>query len=188
MKRSDKVFSQLRHLFPGHGSGSLVYSLILLLFFSACGYRLAGSARKLPGGVQSIAIPTFKNQTRQFKIEQQFTAAVLKEFTLRTNVPVSSSESGAEAVLQGEIRYLNASPVSFGSDAFASAFLVTVQIAVRLVRVKDGSIIWENPDFIYRGQYVLNSKVTEFFSEENAAVDRMARGFAASLASTILTR
>jgi hypothetical protein len=83
---------------------------------------------------------------------------------------------------------LNASPVSFGSDAFASTFLVTVQIAVRLVRVKDGSIIWENPDFIYRGQYVLNSKVTEFFSEENAAVDRMAQGFAASLASTILTR
>jgi hypothetical protein len=188
LKSSSKVFSQLRQLFSGQRSGGFRCSLVLLLFFSACGYRIVGSARTLPGGIKSLAIPTFKNQTRQFKIEQQFTAAVLKEFTLRTKVPVNSSERGAEAVLQGEIRYLNASPVSFGSDAFATAFLVTVQIAVRLVRVRDGSIIWENPDFIYRGQYVLNSKVTEFFSEENAAVDRMAQGFAASLASTILTR
>ena len=188
MKSSSKVFSQLWRPFPGQRAGGFLCSLTLLLFFSACGYRIVGSAKKLPGGIQSLAIPAFKNQTRQFKVEQRFTAAVLKEFTLRTHIPVGSNESGAEAVLQGEIRYLNASPVSFGSDAFATAFLVTVQIAVRLVRAKDGSIIWENPDFIYRGQYVLNSKVTEFFSEENAAVDRMAQGFAASLASTILTR
>jgi hypothetical protein len=188
LKSANKVFSQLRKQMPAPGTGGFLGCLILLLLLPACGYHIAGSARNLPGGIKSLAIPTFKNQTREFKIEQQFTAAVLKEFTLRTRVPVSSSESGAEAVLQGEILSLQASPVSFGSDAFATAFLVTVQIAVRLVRVKDGSIIWENPDFVYRGQYVLNSKVTEFFSEENAAVDRMASGFAASLASTILAR
>ena len=180
------VFHQRRQSLPA--AAIFLCCLIVPVVFPACGYRIAGSTRNLPGGIKSLAIPTFKNQTRQFKVEQQFTAAVLKEFTLRTRVPVSSSESGAEAVLQGEIRSLQASPVSFGSDAFATAFLVTVQIAVRLVRIKDGSIIWENPDFTYRGQYVLNSKVTEFFSEENAAVDRMASGFAASLASTILTR
>lgn len=159
-----------------------------LLLAAACGYHIAGSIKDLPGGVHSIAIPTFKNETRQFKIEQQITAAVLKEFALRTRTRVGASAAGAEAVLQGEIRNLSSSPVTFGTDAFGSAFLVTVQISARLLRTKDGAVIWENPDFIFRGQYVLNRKVSEFFSEENAAIDRMAREFAASLASTILSR
>jgi hypothetical protein len=34
----------------------------------------------------------------------------------------------------------------------------------------------------------LSNQVTEFFSEENAAIERLAQDFAASLASTILSR
>jgi len=163
-------------------------SLGLCLAGVSCGYHVAGSVQNLPGGVHSIGIPTFKNDTRELKLEQRITGAVLKEFTLRTRVPVVSSSSGVDAVLQGEIRNLSSSPVTFGTDAFGSAFLVTVQMSVKLVRVRDGTVIFENPDFTFRGRYVLNSKVTEFFSEENAAVERLAREFAASLASTILTR
>jgi hypothetical protein len=162
--------------------------LSLLLLLSSCGYRVVGSVQKLPAGLQSIGIPTFTNQTRQFRLEQRITAAVLKEFSLRTRIPVTSSASAVDAVLQGEIRNMSSSPVTFGTDAFGSAFLVTVQMAVKLVRVKDNSVVWENPEFTFRGRYVLNSKVTEFFSEENSAVDRLAREFAASLASTILNR
>lgn len=159
-----------------------------LLATAACGYHVVGSVQNLPGGIRSIGIPTFTNATREFKLEQQITAAVLREFTLRTRVPVNSSASGVDAVLNGEIRDINASPVTFGTDAFGSAFLVSVRMSVKLVRVKDGSVIWENPEFTFRARYVLNSKVTQFFSEENAAVERLAREFAASLASTILTR
>lgn len=159
-----------------------------MLLSAACGYHIAGSVRNLPGGVHSIGIPTFKNDTREYKLEQQITAAVLKEFTLRTRVPVSSRSEGVDAVLEGEIHALNSSPVTFGADGFASEFLVTVAISARLVRVKDGAVIWENPGFSFRATYVLNTKVTRFFSEENAAVDRLARDLAASLASSILTR
>ncbi len=162
--------------------------LSALLATAACGYHVAGAVRNLPGGIRSVGIPTFTNSTREFKLEQQMTAAVLKEFALRTRVPVNSSAAGVDAVLKGEILDINASPVTFGTDAFGSAFLVSVRMSVKFVRVKDGSVIWENPDFTFRARYVLNSKVSEFFSEENAAVERLAREFAASLASTILTR
>jgi hypothetical protein len=161
---------------------------VLLVFQLSCGYRVAGSAGTLPQGIRSLGIPTFKNATREFKLEQQLTAAVLKEFLIRTRIPVNSQSSGVDAVLEGEIRNLNSSPITFGADAFASAFNVTVEISVRLVRLKDHAVIWENPGFSFRAQYVLNSKVTQFFSEENAAVDRLARDFAASLASSILSR
>jgi outer membrane lipopolysaccharide assembly protein LptE/RlpB len=169
----------------------LVYkgvSIALLLLFTGCGYHLAGSKGNLPGGIKSLGIPAFKNLTREYKLEQQITTAVLKEFTLRTRIPVNSQSAGVDAVLQGEIHTLSASPITFGSDAFASAFVVTVNMSVRLVRVKDNSVLFENPSFVFQERYVMNSKVTQFFSEENTAVDRLARDFAASLASAILTR
>jgi hypothetical protein len=56
------------------------------------------------------------------------------------------------------------------------------------VRLSDHTVLWESPSFSFRSQYVLNSKVTQFFSEENAAVERLARDFAASLASSVLAR
>jgi hypothetical protein len=154
----------------------------------SCGYHVAGSAKRLPGGAKSIGIPTFRNDTRAYKVEQQLTAAVLKEFSVRTQTPVSSDAAGVDVVLMGEVRDVSSSPITFGTDAFGSAFQITLQVAVRLVRAKDGTLLWENPNFTFRGRYVLNSKVSEFFSESNPAVDLMAREFAASLASTLLTR
>jgi len=163
-------------------------SIGFLVFPAACGYRLVSSVQTLPGGVRSLGIPTFINTTRQYKLEQGITEAVLQEFFLRTRVPVNSSASGVDAVFEGVIRDMRSSPVSFGKDGFASEFLVTVQISARLVRINDGAILWQNPDFIYQSRYVMNSSVTEFFSEGNAALNRLARDFAASLASTVLTR
>jgi hypothetical protein len=93
-----------------------------------------------------------------------------------------------DAVLYGEIRNLSSNPVTFGQDTFASAFLVTVQASVKLVRSSDGKVLWENADFLFRERYVLDPRVTEFFSEQNPALGRLAHDFAGSLASTVLNQ
>lgn len=161
---------------------------LLLLPVGACGYQVRSSVGNLPAGIQSLGIPTFNNLSPQYKLEQRLTAAVLKEFSTRTRVPVSSNSSSVDAVLRGEIRSISSTPVTFGADSFGSAFLVTVNLSVKLVRSRDGKVLWENPEFLYRERYVLNSKLPDFFSEEGPALDRLARDFAASLASTILSR
>ena len=166
-------------------SAGLIMSLTLL---TACGYHVTGATRKLPGGIQSLGIPAFKNLTREYKLEQQITAAVLKEFVTRTRVPVNSQSTDVDAVLEGEIHSVNASPITYGTDTFASAYLVTVEMSVKLVRLKDGSVLFENPGFTFQERYVLNTTITQFFSEENSALDRLARDFAASLASAVLSR
>ncbi len=165
------------------------YVLALTACLSAgCGYHVAGATRNLPGGIQSLGIPVFKNLSREYKVEQQITAAVFKEFTARSRVPVNSQSAGVDAVLQGEIRTLSATPITFGTDTFASAFFVTVELSVKLVRLKDGAVLYDNPGFTFQERYVLNQKITQFFSEENSALDRLSRDFAASLASAVLTR
>jgi hypothetical protein len=161
-------------------------ALAIAMLAVGCGYRIHGAVGKLPSGIQSIGIPTFRNSTNQYKIEQMITSAVLREFSIRTRVPVNSSSSGVDAVLIGEIGNVSSVPATFGSQTFGSAFLVSVQMSVKLVNLKDSTVIWQKPDFLYRERYVLNSTVRDFFSEENPALERLARDFAKSLASTIL--
>ncbi len=177
--------------FPGNprvGGLFLFLFLGLVLCSSNCGYKVRGAVKPMPQGIQSLGIPTFRNMTPEYRIEQRMTTALLQEFSTRTRIPVHSSSEGVDAVLSGEIRTISLSPVTFGSDTFGSAFLVTVQISVKLVRLKDSTVIWEDPGFLFRERYVLKSTVKEFFSEENPALDRLCKAFAASLASTILDR
>ncbi len=164
------------------------FVLVLLTFAGGCGYRVTNSVKGLPTDIHSLGVPTFRNLTNQYKLEQQISQALLQEFASRTRFPVNSNSSDVDAVLLGEIRSASSSPVTFGTDTFGSAFLVTVQIGVKLVRLKDGKVLWENPDYLFRERYVFNSKVIDFFSEEGPALERLAREFAASLVSTVLNQ
>jgi hypothetical protein len=173
--------------------GNALCPLAIILIFSACGYHVRSSVGKLPAGIQSIGIPTFRNSTNQNTIEQVISSAVLKEFSLRTRTPVNSSSSGVDAVLLGDIQRVNSVPVTFGtqtigSQTFGSAFLITVEASVKLMRTSDSKAIWQNDRFVFRERYVLNANLREFFSEDNPALERLARSFAASLASSILDR
>jgi hypothetical protein len=164
-----------------------------LLACSACGYKVRGSVGSLPAEAQSLGIPTFRNLTTQYKVEQLISSAVLKEFSTRTRTVVNSSGSGVDVVLLGEIHHISSVPVTFdsqstGSSTFGSAFLVTMQLSVKLVRRRDSGIIWQNNNFLFRERYMLNGTVRDFFSEENPALERLARDFATSLASSILNR
>jgi hypothetical protein len=160
--------------------------IVILIISTGCGYRIHSSVDALPTGIRSLGIPTFRNLTTQFKVEQLISSAVLKEFSTRTRARINSSNSSVDAVLLGEILDVSSSPVTFGDQTFGSAFMVTVRMSAKLVRTKDSSIIWQKQDFMYRERYVLNSVARDFFSEENPALGRLASDFAASLVSAIL--
>jgi outer membrane lipopolysaccharide assembly protein LptE/RlpB len=168
-------------------------ALALLAPVAGCGYRLAGSRGRLPGGSRSLGIPTLRNLTHQHGIEQTLTAALLEEFTLRSGGRVDSRRTGADAVLLGDILEVTSTPVTFGTEqagsrTFGTSFLVTVRSSVRLVRTGDNAVLWQNPDFVFRERYALNASVADFFSEENPALRRLARSFAASIAGAVLER
>ena len=182
-----------------HGiSKRILIAMIALLPFvlilnQSCGYRVRSSIGRLPEDMKSIGIPTFKNLTNEFKIEQVITSALLKEFTTSTTGRVDSSNSGVDLVLLGEIRSLDALPVIYrtqnvGEKTFGSAFQITLRVSVKLIRQRDSTVIWRNDDFVFRERYILNTNVRDFFSEENPALERLAKNFSSGLASAILNR
>ena len=171
----------------------LIIALTLAaLLFPGCGYRVRGAVGRLPGGAESIGIPTFRNLTDEPEIEQVMTRALLREFAARTRGRVNSSDSDADIVLLGEVKDVSAVPVTFGAQnsgelTFSSAFQITVRIGAKLVRRRDSTVIWENENFVFRERSLLSSDVRNYFAEDNPAFERLARNLAASLAGVVFS-
>ena len=160
---------------------------LLALLTSNCGYSTAGHASKLPTDVRTIAIPAFVNKTQTYKVEQVLTAAVVREFTTRTNYHIANQDSAAaDATLRGDVMTTELAPLTYDSSTGrASSALITVTMKVQLVD-RNGKVLFDNPNYVYREQYQISREVSSFFEEESPALDRMARDFSRSLVANIL--
>ncbi len=152
-----------------------------------CGYHTAGKAVRLPTDLHTLAIPTFVNRTQTYKIEQVLTSAVVREFLSRTHYRVVNQVGdSADATLRGTVVYSQLAPVTYDSQTGrASSAVIIVNMKVTLVG-RDGKVLFENPNYIFREQYEISREITSFFEEESPAVDRMSQDFARALVSNIL--
>lgn len=152
-----------------------------LLFNTSCGYHLAGNQIGRPDAPGSLSIPVLKNVTTSPQVEQVFTRALREQFSERTSMRITSQASEADWLLEGTIISLSSTPILFGKEGFANTFLLTVQASIKITQKKDGKVILNNTNFLFRDQYQINSQVRQFFSEQNPALARIARDFAASV-------
>src|SRR6202142_4633528 len=99
----------------------------MAMLAAGCGYHVAGRAANLPSDWKTIAVPAFKNDTTQYRVEQRFTAAVIREFLSRTKYRVVQDTQSADAVLHGEVLSIETSPVLFNATTGeVTTMLVTV--------------------------------------------------------------
>jgi outer membrane lipopolysaccharide assembly protein LptE/RlpB len=172
---------------PARDTLKLLLAATLLLVASSCGYHTAGHAVRLPESVHTIAVPVFTNRTHIYKIEQTLTAGVVREFTSRSAYRVVSDPGAeADAVLNGTVIGISASPLTFDSvTGRASSMLITVAIDVRLVDRK-GKMLYQNPNYVFRDEYQVSREISSFFEEQSPALDRLASDFSRTLVSNIL--
>jgi hypothetical protein len=162
-----------------------------LLLVVACGftecYRPVGSGDALPRHIRTLAVPPFQNQALRYKVEQRFTSAVVDEALRRArSLHVVSSAEGADAVLVGTIKSFNYRGVLLDDFGRARAFEVTIVAGVTVRDQTKNKVIFDNQSYVFRGEYEVSGDPQTFFSEEGAAVDRIARDFAKSVLTTIL--
>ena len=113
--------------------------IIILLFFSACGYRFAGSGN-LPGGIQTIAIEIFKNRTTETGLENTITNDLIYEFT-RKGRKVQKNSKMADAILTGVIESERITTISRQAQQSALARRVEIIVSLKLTG-SDGEIKW----------------------------------------------
>jgi outer membrane lipopolysaccharide assembly protein LptE/RlpB len=163
--------------------------LVVASLAAACGYRVAGRGTNLPAEWKTLAVVTFENKTLRYRIEQRLTEAVVREFLARTAYRVVPVEDNADAVLRGEVTRIEAYPVLFDTvTGRATTQLVSVRLKVRLTDRRSGKVIYQNDDFLFREQYEVATDVKSFFEEQDPALGRLARDFAAALVAAVLEK
>ena len=162
--------------------------LMMLLFvsgFAEC-YKPV-TKNQLPSRIRTVAVPAFQNSALRYKIESRFTGAVIDELVRRgRGLRVQGGREGADAVIEGIIKSFSFSGVLLDDKGRARIFEVTITAAVTVRDQTENRVLYDNQNFIFRGEYEFANDPRNFFSEEDPAVQRMARSFAESIVSTLI--
>ncbi len=159
----------------------------LLVVFAGCGYHAVGAASRLPPDTRTIAVPMFLTRTETYHTESVMTNAVIREFAARTKFRVTpDGSSEADAVLHGTILKEAVTPLTYNaSTQESSSFLLTMVVSITLSG-RDGKVLYENKNYIFRQQYQSTTDLPTFLQENPAAVDRLSRDFARALVADVL--
>ncbi|HEV2470413.1 MAG TPA: LPS assembly lipoprotein LptE [Candidatus Sulfotelmatobacter sp.] len=162
------------------------FLLLAIASSLACGYHTAGHNVALPQDVKTIAIPSFKNETLTYRIEQMLTASVVREFTTRTRYHIVNDPADADAVLHGTVVSTVETPLAYDTaTGRAASVLIVVSMRVKLVD-RHGRVLYQDPSYVFREQYEVSQDLATFFEEDTPAFRRLSQDFARTLVSNIL--
>jgi outer membrane lipopolysaccharide assembly protein LptE/RlpB len=158
-----------------------------LLALSGCGYHTLGAATHLPPDVHTLSVPVFATRTEAYRTETVMTNAVIREFAARSRFRVTPEvDPDADAVLRGTILKQTVAPLTYNaSTQESSSFLITMVVSVTLTG-RDGKILYENKNYVFRQQYQSTTDLPTFLQEDPAAVERLSRDFARQLVADVL--
>ena len=172
---------------PNAGAVCLLPTACCLMLLAACGYHVAGRSDRLPPDIKTIAVPAFENDTRQFRIEQQLTRAVTREFIERTKFLVTPDPSEADAVLKGTVKDVRSGVVTYDlTTGRATTMQIQVTAKIRLVDLHSHKTVFSNSNYIFREEYQLSQPIPSTFPENQPALDRLSRDMARTLVTDIL--
>jgi outer membrane lipopolysaccharide assembly protein LptE/RlpB len=168
----------------------LSIALVAALACTSCGYSLAGRGSFLPAYIRVIGVPLFQNQTAVYDVERQITEKVRAEFRGRGKYKVELAETGADAVLSGEITSITLAPAAFTENQQASRYVLTLIAKVEFKDLKANKVLWANPAWPFREEYELTNTASvdpnAFLGQDANALERLASEFARSVVSAIL--
>jgi outer membrane lipopolysaccharide assembly protein LptE/RlpB len=158
-----------------------------LIAATGCGYHTLGGATHLPATVRTLSIPVFETRTDAYHTEALMTQAVIREFAARTRLRVTpSTKDDPDAILHGTILQQQVLPLTFNTTTQqSSSYVITVVASVTLT-ARDGRVLYQNKNYVFRQQFQATTNLATFFDESPAAEQRLSRDFASALVSDVL--
>jgi len=158
---------------PLNKMGILAVTLLCLLFLSACGYRMVGKETHVPPGLNSVAVPTFKNRTYEPGIEVPFTRAFLSEFILDRRVKVVD-RAQADSLLEGIITDFRIYSVSYDRSGLVLEYQTSVMLDLTL-KDRTGKVLWEMKNFSETEWFRASSNILTNEANKTAAIQKIGR-------------
>ena len=133
---------------------------------AGCGYSTKGN---LPPHIKSVAVPTFKNKTREPAVESTVTAAVVNAFTtsgkLRV-VPVAQADS----ILEGEVVGYDVQSISVDQRINIRQYRLVVTLNLEFRDVKKGETLFREEGLQERAEFTVPFEVSATIAREDSAV------------------
>jgi outer membrane lipopolysaccharide assembly protein LptE/RlpB len=161
--------------------------VVALGALSGCGYHTVGAATHLPPDARTLSVPIFATQTVTYHTEAALTDAVIREFAARSRMRVTPVGGGnPDVVLHGTLLKEVVEPLTYNTTTEqSSSYLITLVVSVTLID-RDGKVLYENKNYVFREQYQATSDLPTFLDESPAAVYRLSRDFARALVADVL--
>src|SRR5690606_27134388 len=103
---------------------------------------------------------------------------------------VVPEETGAEAVLKGDITAISVRPTACDSQQQASRYEITVVVKVEFRDVTTSRILYENPAQTFKEEYDVttaqSANAESFLGQNSNAMERLATDFAKSVVTSVL--
>jgi len=117
----------------------LTLSFIALLFAGCAGYHIGPVRPKFMTGVETIAVPNFKNETLIPRVEVLMAGAVEQQIQLDGTYKIANSDR-ADAVLEGKIVEIrrNSARSVHGDVLTAREYRLTVRIEYKVTKRSTG--------------------------------------------------
>lgn len=135
-----------------------------------CGYSFRGN---LPGHIQTVAVPIFKNKTQEPAIENSITSAVISAFSNSGKLRVVPREQ-ADSLLEGEIVGYQIQSLSFDSRINVREYRLLVTLNIEFRDLRQGTMLWRQEGVQERADFRVQGQVSETIGREEGAVRQAA--------------
>ena len=159
--------------------------LASVLITTGCGYRLAGKDNPMLAGINTIAIPYFKNDTFEAGIESVFTNVFANEFINSKRLQVVNVDQ-ADVILRGTIKNFREQIISYNQDKKALEYRVFVSLDLRLEKRDTGEVLWKRKRLTDNEEYQVSSYITVTQADKTIAVEKMAQDLARRVYESII--
>ncbi len=148
---------------------------VILLAFSACGYRFSGGG-DLPGGVEQVSVGIFGNRSAETGVEGIISNDIIYEFT-RNGKKFTYQREAASAVLSGSVLSVTTRSISRQSLHNIKEREVTVTVSLKMTD-PEGAVLWQAPRISENEEYEVadNRGTTE--RNKRAAIVKLSRRLA----------
>jgi hypothetical protein len=168
---------------------AVVAVVMAAVFASACGYALAGRGSTLPSDIRIVGIPLLENRTPVSRLETVLTDRIRVEFLNRGKYQVKPDETGADAVLRGEIIGFTTQTAGLNAQQLSNRLLVIIVLKVSFVDLRTNEVLWSNDALTFRDEYQFSTggvNVTTLLDQERSTMTRIATDASRTIVTAIM--
>ena len=156
----------------------------LAMLAGGCGYTTRGN---LPPHVKTVAVPIFRNLTREPAIENVITSAVVNAFASGGTLKVVAVEL-ADSLLEGEITGYDVESIAFDPSINAQVFRLRVGLNVQFRDLRTNATLWRQEGLQERADFRVAGQVAQTIAIEEGAARQAALDIGRKIVSLALDR